>query len=171
MTSMIVGHAPQVGAWGLQAATPGGFRQTILTVAAKALGMPEYKLQTELRGGKSIADVATEQGVSRDSLVAAVTEGIQSLAPNGLAGANDAANFAQRIVDRQGLAAPQRSPGGPAVVGSSRLATLAHVLGVKRADIYHALRVGMSVPDQLRENGIATDALDAYDGRDFPAAA
>jgi hypothetical protein len=168
MTSSIVGHAPQVGAWGLQAGTPGGFRQAIMTVASQALGMTEHRLQTQLRGGKSIADVAEERAVSRAVLVAAVTEGIQSLAPNGLAGAQDAATFARRIVDRQGLAAPHRSPGGPAVVGPSRLSTLAHILGVKRADMYWALRVGTSTPDLLERNGIAADALDSYRSGDYP---
>jgi len=43
---------------------------------AKALGMTADALQSELRGGKSLAKVATEKGVSRAKLLDAIKEGI-----------------------------------------------------------------------------------------------
>lgn len=49
-----------------------GGRRTLLNAAAVYLGLPEADLMTQLRGGKSLADVAAAQGRSTTGLKAAV---------------------------------------------------------------------------------------------------
>ena len=51
-----------------------GGRRTLLNAAAVYLGMPEAELMAELRGGKSLADIAQARGRSADGLKAAVLE-------------------------------------------------------------------------------------------------
>ncbi len=59
---------------------PFGHRGERLSVAAEALGMTQEELLTELRAGKSIAQVAEEKGVDVQTVVdALVAEGTQKL--------------------------------------------------------------------------------------------
>ncbi len=59
---------------------PFGHRGERLSVAAEALGMTEDELKAELEAGKSIAQVAEEQGVDLQTVVdALVAEGTERL--------------------------------------------------------------------------------------------
>ena len=50
-------------------------RNDPMAKVADKLGMSTDDLKKELRGGKSLNDVATEQGVSHDDLIAAIKQG------------------------------------------------------------------------------------------------
>jgi hypothetical protein len=50
---------------------PGGAEHSLMSVAAEKLGMTVSDLATELQGGKSIADVASEQGVDTQVITGA----------------------------------------------------------------------------------------------------
>lgn len=56
-------------------------------------------------------------------------------------------------------------PGAHSAGGSSRLTSLAQILGVRPADLRHAFRSGTDLPDLLRQNGIPPNALDRYTRR------
>lgn len=95
---------------------PRGVRGLALDVAAQALGTTEQELRTQLRSGKSIADVAKDKGVALDKVTAA----LQKAAEDRLAQAvedgrltqaqaeQEKAELAQKIAD-----AVQRKGGGP----------------------------------------------------------
>ena len=53
-------------------------RPSPLAEAAKALGMTEAELKTELQAGKSIADVAKTKNVDLDKVIAALTAGFKA---------------------------------------------------------------------------------------------
>lgn len=54
-------------------ANRGGFRRVSLETAAKTLGMSVEDLRTQLKDGKTLAEVAEAQGVERQTLVDALT--------------------------------------------------------------------------------------------------
>lgn len=72
---------------------------------AKLLGLSQQDLGTQLRSGKSLAEIATSKGVSRDALLAAVTKAVKA----------DLAT----IVDRTPPQRPSGAPGGPGAPGES----------------------------------------------------
>jgi hypothetical protein len=100
-----------------------GFRggpRADLGAAAKALGMSETDLLTELRAGKSLAAVAKEKNVAVDTLVAAlVAQEKQRIADAVKAGRLTQAQADQitkdlqaRVTDRVNSTRPMRGPGG-----------------------------------------------------------
>jgi len=77
-----------------------------LAEAASALGLSEDALRTQLRSGKTLAQIAEAQGVARDKLIAALVAAIKK-DRSGLTDAQ-ATQLANRIADgRRGC------PGGP----------------------------------------------------------
>jgi hypothetical protein len=97
----------------------GGLRADLAT-AAKALGMSESDLRTELMAGKSLAAIAKEKNVSVDTLVAAlVAQEKQELADAVKAGRLTQAqadqitkNLQARVTDRVNSTRPKGGPGG-----------------------------------------------------------
>ncbi|MCM3631122.1 hypothetical protein M3194_27800 [Paenibacillus glycanilyticus] len=86
-----------------------GFGQN-LDVVATALSITEDELKTELKAGKTIADIAKEKGISEDSVVSAIETAINAqidqevkagklTADEAAAKKEDAAARAQSIVD------------------------------------------------------------------------
>jgi len=55
-----------------------GRMSELIAPVAKALGMTEDQLRSELRSGKTLAKLAQEKGVSRATLLAAIKTGIQA---------------------------------------------------------------------------------------------
>jgi polyhydroxyalkanoate synthesis regulator phasin len=66
--------APQVGKGGALRARGLGVLKQALDTTAGALGMNADDLKAELKTGKSVADVATEKGVSLDDVTKALTD-------------------------------------------------------------------------------------------------
>jgi hypothetical protein len=97
---------------------PMGLGQT-REAAAKALGMTTEKLETALRSGKSLADIAKDQKVSVDTLVKAmVTAAEDKLAAAVKAGTitqqradTIKSSLTKRITDRVNGVRPERGPG------------------------------------------------------------
>lgn len=100
-------------------------RQLALDVAASTLGLTEQELAAELRGGKSLAQVAEEQGVALEQLTSALRqaaeERLAQAVESGRLTQEEAdgkkAQIAERIADavqREGLPRPGRGHGwGP----------------------------------------------------------
>jgi hypothetical protein len=153
-----------------QAATTGTHRRHDggpLAAAAKALGMSQDDLTTELKSGKSLDDVAKEKGVSQDTLNAAVKASL----PPQVAASSDVDDIVGQITSRKGL--PQR-PGGPppaATTGSSdtssgvygstltadqssTLTALSSLLGTDSGSLLSSLQSGTSLSDLLTSNNI-----------------
>ncbi len=125
-----------------------------ITDAAKALGMTEAELTTELQGGKSIADVAKAKSVNLDTVIAAITAGFKAHLDEEVASGEhtqaeaDAklAEFKTRVtsmVNTAGL--PQR--GGKGGHGPMRFATakLATTLKLSQTELQTQLQSGKSL--------------------------
>jgi hypothetical protein len=97
MIDSIGGTSPFAGA---QDSASGGLRQAIMNSASTALGLSVQDLRSALDSGQSLADVAQQRGVSRDDLVSAVAQGIQSAPPTGAPAPAAATELAQHVVDR-----------------------------------------------------------------------
>lgn len=80
---------------GAQQSRPPRYVQT----AAKALGMDPSDVMSALRSGKSLADLAKQQGVSTDTL----TTALKADAPANAQGAPDIDARLQKLVSQQGL--------------------------------------------------------------------
>jgi hypothetical protein len=151
-------------------ASPGQFRQSVLDSAAQVLGMSAQDIQSAFQSGQSLADLAQQKGISKDQLVSAVAQGIQSL---NLPGSPDPSQMAQRIVDRAGGLSGQRhhhglgailngsDPDGDGDVdGASSEATVSPfavvsgALGMSQSDLLSALESGTSLTDLFAQRGL-----------------
>jgi hypothetical protein len=81
----------------------GAMHHAVTAAAAQVLGMSVEDLRTALQGGASLADLAQQKGVSRDSLLSAVTQAVQSTPATQAGGGLDATTLAQKLVDRPNL--------------------------------------------------------------------
>lgn len=165
----------------------GGHRHDnhLLNAAAKALGLSEDDLVTQLKSGKSLDDIATAQGVSHDNLAAAIK---QSLPPQ-VAASTKADSMVDSILSKKGLPGrPQAPPPAVAadpsssgVLGSSltesqqnTLDSLSSLLGVNSDSLIDSLRSGASsLSDLLSAKGVDQSTLASIlqDGLLFDATA
>jgi lambda repressor-like predicted transcriptional regulator len=160
---------------------PGGGRGGgAIDVAAKALGLSSDEVINQLKDGKSLGDLADEQGVSRDDLTAALKAG----APPGMAEADDVDAVISAMIDRVGMptGGPQGSRPGPppggmsglssidtstsGVLGSSltndqqaMLDQLSSVLGTDSNRLLDDLKSGSSLADLLSAQGVDQNTL------------
>ena len=90
----------------LQTPSVGDFRtrmQQGLAPVAKLFGMSTQQLMSAVQeSGGSLADYAASKGISSDSLLAAIKQGLQANAPDGAQLSDDQlTNIANRIANRQ----------------------------------------------------------------------
>ena len=145
---------------------PGGANpmKQVMSGAASLLGMSDDELRTALRGGgTTLADLATQKGVSRDDLLAAVTKGVtEAGSPPGAEGV-DAATIAQGIID--GTGGPPSGPGGPGGPHdrdgdmAARLQTLTAALGMDQTSFFDALASGTSLEELAGAHGVSPSTL------------
>jgi lambda repressor-like predicted transcriptional regulator len=165
------------GSQGVQGGHRGHHREGgALQSAAKALGMDVKDVVAALKDGKSLDDLAQQQGVSDDDLVAA----IRSDLPQRLQQSGDADQVAESIATRTGPPrGPQRADGPPqsdgdaasassvsGVLGSSLNPTqqatldgLSSLLGTTSDDLLSSLRSGTSLADLVDAQGVDRDSL------------
>jgi hypothetical protein len=137
-----------------QAARPGpGLRGDLLPTAAKALGISEADLKAALQGGKSIADVAKDQGVDVDKVIDALVAEAQT-------------DLEDRITAMVNGEAPLGGEGhGPGGRDGFRgavqagLDTVADALGLSEDDLRAELRDGKSIADIAKDKGVSVDSL------------
>jgi lambda repressor-like predicted transcriptional regulator len=143
--------------------------------AAKALGMDPSDVMTQLKSGKSLGDLAAQQGVSTADL----TSALKADAPQGAQGPSDVAAMVQKLITQQGVSAPHghHGHGGPppsasssatgALTGTltadqqSTLSALSNLLGTDSSSLLSQLQSGSSLASMLDDKGISTDTLAA----------
>ncbi len=96
-----IAQSSQVAATGWGGQGRDAMRQKVEQAAAQTLGMSASDLTTALKGGASLADLATAKGISRTDLLNSVATAIGQNAPAGAA-QFDPAQMANRIIDRKG---------------------------------------------------------------------
>ena len=92
-----------------------------MDAAAKALGMSSSDVQSALQGGKSLSQLATDQGKKIDDVKAAISDAISKANPS--ISSDRAAKIAQRMMDgpaSSASAAAAGSTGVSSVTGTAR---------------------------------------------------
>lgn len=127
-----------------------------LSTAADALGMTVEELRTELRAGKSIADVAADQGVDVqtvvDALVADATERLEELQ----------ASLPERmteLVNRTGWGEHDGPRGGHHRARRIALDTAAEAIGISVDDLRAAMQDGSTIAEVATANGVEVQTV------------
>lgn len=195
MTSVSFGGGRLAAQYGVQGdlqsgGVPGrrGHHPDPVEVVADTLKLSADDIRAQLRQGKSLDDVAAEQKVSHDDLVAAIKSGM----PDRLRESDRADQVAERIAARKGPAGPPPGgpggPGGPEGAGrrgrpdgdgdgddggpatgvlgrtmteSQRqtVQSLASLLDMKQDDLVSQLRSGTSLADLVASKGVSGSSL------------
>jgi DNA-binding phage protein len=132
---------------------------------ADALGMSGDDLRTGLASGKSLDQLASQQGLSHDALVAAITKGLQETTPANAPADVDLSAMAERIASHVRGADGPRHAGHAhrhatgAVDVSQGLSTLAGIVGLDESTLRQGLESGSDLSEVLRSSGIDQTAL------------
>jgi lambda repressor-like predicted transcriptional regulator len=142
--------------------------------AAKALGMDPSDVMTALKSGKSLADLASQKGISTTDLASAM----KADAPQDVQGSSNVDAMMQKLIQQHGVSAPHghHGHGGPPPSSSSAtgaltgtltsdqqttLSALSSVLGTDSSSLLTQLQSGTSLASLLDAQGVSTDALAA----------
>lgn len=134
--------------------------------AAEVLGLSTDDVMEALSEGSSLADLAEEQGVSRDDLVAALVAD----APADLQEMDGVEDMVCALVDQEGLGGPAGPPpgGSSGVWGetltsdqSDTLEQVASLLGTDSSSLLDQLYSGTSLADLLSDAGVSSSDLAA----------
>jgi len=154
---------------------PGRMRQVLDSVSS-LLGVDSSQIIDGLRSGQSLADIAAQNGVSRDQLIATVT---QALSSNTQGASTDAAaasqgidpsTLAQQIVDRKGFGGHHHhhhhgmsdqtdTASGVNDEFEQAFSELSSALGLSESDLAKALQAGTSLFDLAAQHGVSQDAI------------
>ena len=108
-------------------------------------------LVASLKGGSSMSDLASQKGVSRDDLLAAITQGLQAdqtAAATGQVG--DPTALAGQIADQKGLPGHHHhhhQQGGSTAAGTDlqqKVSDLSAALGISSDQLVQALQSGLA---------------------------
>jgi hypothetical protein len=134
--------------------------------AAEVLGLSTDDVMEALQGGSSLADLADEQGVSRDDLVSALV----ASAPEDMQAMGDIEGMVSALVDQTGLGGPAGPPpsGSSGVWGETltgdqqeTIDALSSLLGTDSTTLLDQLYSGSSLSDLLSDAGVSlTDLAD-----------
>lgn len=135
----------------------GGFGGGLaLDVAAETLGLTEDDLRTALDEGKTLADIATEQGVDRQDLIdALVVAGEARLDEAKAALPERVADAVDRTFDGRG---DREGRGGFPMIGQG-LDVAAETLDLTEDELRTALREGTTLAEIATEQGVDRQAL------------
>ena len=133
------------------------------------LGIEASDLFDALRDGKTLAEVAEDNGVSTDELVTALVDEaearIDERVTDGDLTADEAAelkaDLQDRITDRVnaelGEFGPRMGHHGPG--DGVAIETITDLLGIEVSDLFDALRDGKTLAEVAEDNGVSTDEL------------
>lgn len=123
--------------------------------AAEALGLTTDELDTQLRSGKSLTEVASAQGVSLDSLQSALAADFATRYPN--ATADQATQEADKIIagpSAGGARGAHGHRGPPPFIEAA-----ADAIGISSEELDAALKSGQTLEEVATNNGVSTDDL------------
>jgi lambda repressor-like predicted transcriptional regulator len=142
----------------------------LLETAAKALGMTTDAVSSALASGSSLASLAVTSGVSEDDLVSA----LMADAPDDLKQSSNLQEMTTKLVETEGLQAPQGGPQGPPPGGqppsglkggemtesqTRTLDQLSTLLDTDADTLTDALTSGTSLSDLAQKKGVSYDQL------------
>jgi len=129
---------------------------------ATALGVDTETLRSEFAAGKSIADIAAEQGIAIDTVVAALVADLEEhlnehVADGSLTedeAAEKLASAEDRISEKVNEVPPTRDRNSGPRRGGQLSAAVLEMLGIDGPALREALSEGKSVADIAEENGV-----------------
>ncbi|WP_426572071.1 hypothetical protein [Aquihabitans sp. McL0605] len=143
---------------------PGGFRGGMgmdLDTAAKALNMTTEQLQTQLKAGKSLADVAKAQGVDKQKVIdALVAAGNARLDKEKAALPDQVAKIVDGTLPAGAFGGPGGFRGGPGGFGRGgfgfgpSLDVAAKAIGISEDDLRTALEGGKTIAQVAKDKGV-----------------
>jgi hypothetical protein len=161
--------------------------QQVLQPVANLLGTTSQNLINQMQSGSTLSGIAAQQGVSQNSLLSAIEQGLQSTNPQGSALAQNgspsslatvAANIANGTAKvgghhhhHHGGAPPvststdtdddsdSSGTAGSSSVSNSTVNSLAAILGVDPTTLLQALSSGSSVSEIAAANGVQPASL------------
>jgi uncharacterized protein YidB (DUF937 family) len=139
-----------------------GFDGFDLGAAAKALGISEDELKTRLGDGDTLAEIAKDEGVDVDDVIAALVAAGKKAIDEAAADAKS--HLEERITDLVNKGFPERGHGGfpghgPIRFGLPDLSTLADTLHLTEDQLREKLRSGDSLADIAKAQGIDVDTV------------
>ena len=129
---------------------------------ATALGVDTETLRSEFEAGKSIADIAAEQGIAIDTVVAALVADLEEhlnehVADGSLTedeAAEKLASAEDQISEKVNEVPPTRDRNSGPRRGGQLSAAVLEILGIDGPALREALSEGKSVADIAEENGV-----------------
>ena len=129
---------------------------------ATALGVDTETLRSEFAAGKSIADIAAEQGIAIDTVVAALVADLEEHLDEHVAdgsltedeAAEKLASAEDRISEKVNEVPPTRDRNSGPRRGGQLPAAVLEMLGIDGPALSEALSEGKSVADIAEENGV-----------------
>jgi DNA-binding phage protein len=160
-------HQGKRGDWqqGRKAAGAGDIYKT----AAGVLGLKEAELKTELKQGKSLADIAKTKGVSENTLIAKLSENASAKLDTAVKAGKLTQAKADEIkkqlagkmktaVEQKGLIGFGKEHKG-GLKWNDKWAQVAKIIGITQADLQKELKAGKSITDVAQAHGISRDQL------------
>ena len=159
------------GSWHVHFRGWGGPRAVLETVA-EMLGLTPEELGAELRGGKTVAEVAEAQGVDTQSIVDAVNAEVQEWVQKAVDEGRLTQEQADKILEHMAGADGERllgMPSGPHMRGGfgrgwggprGGLDAAAEVLGIEPEDLMAELRDGKTLTEMAEERGVDPQAVE-----------
>ena len=143
----------------------GGIRAAGQT-AATTIGVSPEELRMQIRGGKTVAQIATEHGVDPNSvvnaIVAALSQKIDQKAAAGTIDANRAAQAKQKLPDAANRFVNETKPRRAHRVLKDAVQAAAKEIGVSTNDLKDAHKNGKSIAQVAQDHGkSADDVVDA----------
>lgn len=145
-------------------------RQAVVNTVADTLDMDKQELMAELRSGKTLAEVALENGVEVDdvieALVDAADERLDGAVESGRITQEQAEEKLSSVEDRitalidkvmpmgRQFAKMMRQRAGRGIINAA-----SEELGLDRQDLVEQLRGGNTISGLAVENGVSTDAI------------
>src|SRR5436190_11362094 len=134
----------------------------VLTPAAGYLTIPLATLQSDLKGGKTLAQEATAKGKTASGLIDAIVAAEKKVldAQNGAGWITDAqeTNLLANIKDAVTVLV-NNGPGVPLGGHTSLLQTAADYLGISVTDLQTDLKAGKTLADEAKAKGKTVDGL------------
>lgn len=128
-----------------------GRRGALLESAAEALGMEPADLAAALRGGRTVAEVAQEQGVDVNTVIDAIVADVVEATGRP---EDEVREHVTRFVEE-----------GPRERGRFRhfagqgLRAAAEAIGIEPSELVAALREGRTIAEVAQEHGVAVDTV------------
>jgi DNA-binding CsgD family transcriptional regulator len=132
---------------------------------ASTLGLSASQIQQQVSSGSSLAQIASNQGVSQSTLLSAVEGALSKAGPGQSASSERLSALANKIVSQQGM--PSGAPGGigasggpnPSSNSNPLLQALASTLGLSASQIQQQVSSGSSLAQIASNQGVSQSTL------------